>query len=197
MAGYQALAAVGRSIVEILNAGYAAELPDARAAPDRRAGRHRRLRPGQQQPVRRHPLPRRLGLLLPAHASTARPGPAGRPSAAGDGIPRIPLRMHMMLSAWDQRRRERAGVARPHGAHPRGRQHPHRAAAGPDRRLGPRRHRPGRARRPRAGLDERGVPGAHHRLPPLPALRGPRDRHRRRGRPPARAGDDRGQPRRR
>src|SRR4051812_8455406 len=101
MAGYGALAAAGRSIVALLNRRFEDELP----------------------PPLRHPTAVLAGtadfdkvnsasdavIQFPAVSvycyrvcvdRETRPGYSAM--AANDGIPRIPLRMHLLIAAWDQ-----------------------------------------------------------------------------------------------
>lgn len=102
MAGYQALAAVGRSIVEILNTGYARELPVPARRPTAVLAGTSDFDQVNSSPsaVIRFPAVSVYCYRITVDRET-RPGWSA--VAAGDGIPRLPLRMHMMLSAWDQR----------------------------------------------------------------------------------------------
>jgi hypothetical protein len=102
MAGYQALAAVGRSIVTLLNAGFAHALPP----PPTRIPRA--VLAGSPDFDRANPSPDPV-ITFPAVSvycyrlsidRETRPGWSA--VAASDGIPRIPLRMHLLLSAWDK-----------------------------------------------------------------------------------------------
>jgi hypothetical protein len=102
MAGYQALAALGRSIVEILNAGYLRELPAPARSPRAVLAGTADFDQVNSSPsaVIRYPAVSVYCYRLTVDRET-RPGWSA--VASGDGRPRIPLRMHMMLSAWDQR----------------------------------------------------------------------------------------------
>ena len=102
MAGYQALAAVGRSIVDILNAGYARQLPSPARRPTAVLAGTSDFDQVNSSPsaVIRYPAVSIYCYRITIDRET-RPGWSA--VGAGDGIPRIPLRMHMMLSAWDQR----------------------------------------------------------------------------------------------
>lgn len=102
MAGYQALAAVGRSVVEILNAGYARQLPNPARRPTAVLAGTADFDQVNSSPsaVIRYPAVSVYCYRITVDRET-RPGWSA--VAAGDGIPRIPLRMHLMLSAWDQR----------------------------------------------------------------------------------------------
>jgi hypothetical protein len=102
MAGYQALAAVGRSVVEILNSGYARELPTPARRPTAVLAGTADFDQVNSSPsaVIRYPAVSVYCYRLTVDRET-RPGWSA--VGSGDGVPRIPLRMHMMLSAWDQR----------------------------------------------------------------------------------------------
>ncbi|MDD9207541.1 DUF4255 domain-containing protein [Georgenia sp. 10Sc9-8] len=101
MAGYQALAAVGRSIVTLLDAGFRAALQ----APDRRptavlAGTADFEKVNSSPTaVIRYPAVSVYCYRLSVDRET-RPGWSAVGSA--DGVPRLPLRMHLLVSAWDQ-----------------------------------------------------------------------------------------------
>ena len=132
MAGYRALAAVGRSIVALLNQRFAAALPVGRAA-DRRAGRHRDFDSVNSSPSAVIRFPVRGGLLLPALTvdRETRPGLVGRGQLSTGG-PASPLRMHLMISAWDkfvESELEWLGLA---ARVLESDKHPDRAAAGPE-----------------------------------------------------------------
>lgn len=99
MAGYRALAAVGRSLVNLLNRRFAEEIP---VGP-----RPRAVLAGTTDldQVNNNPMP---VIQMPAISvycyrisvdRETRPGWSA--VASSDGVPRIPLRMHLMISAWD------------------------------------------------------------------------------------------------
>lgn len=99
MAGHRALAAVGRSVVDLLNRRIDELLP----APPR----PRAVLAGTADFDAVHSSPTAV-IQFPALSiycykvtvdTETRPGWSGVASA--DGVPRIPLRMHLMVSAWD------------------------------------------------------------------------------------------------
>ncbi|WP_127500921.1 DUF4255 domain-containing protein [Actinoplanes solisilvae] len=101
MAGYQALAEVGRSIVALLNRGFDEALP----APQRRPNA---VLAGTadfdavnsaSDAVIQYPAVSVYCYRICVDRET-RPGYSAM--AAEDGIPRIPLRMHLLIAAWDQ-----------------------------------------------------------------------------------------------
>lgn len=101
MAGYQGLAAAGRSIVALLNRGFQEALP----APLRRptavlAGTADfDAVNSDSDAVIQFPAVTVYCYRVCVDRET-RPGYSAM--AASDGIPRIPLRMHLMIAAWDQ-----------------------------------------------------------------------------------------------
>lgn len=101
MAGYQALAAVGRSVVHVLNAGYLTELPGPARRPNAVLAGTADFDEVNSSPtaVIRYPAVSVYCYRISVDRET-RPGWSA--VGAGDGIPRIPLRMHLMLSAWDR-----------------------------------------------------------------------------------------------
>lgn len=99
MAGYRALAAVGRSIVSLLDQRFAAEIPVGPRPTPVLAGTT------DFDQVNSNPA---AVIQFPAVAiycyritvdRETRPGWSA--VASGDGVPRIPLRMHLFISAWD------------------------------------------------------------------------------------------------
>jgi hypothetical protein len=92
MAGYRAIAAVGRSITAILNQGFVDAIPAGR--------RPRAVLAGTSdfESVVDPPSVIVYCYRLTVDKET-RPGWSS--VASVDGIPRIPLQMHMMMSAWD------------------------------------------------------------------------------------------------
>ncbi|WP_031064350.1 DUF4255 domain-containing protein [Streptomyces sp. NRRL WC-3742] len=100
MAGYRALAAVGRSVVALLNRRFTEEIPD---------GRGRRPLAVLAGPLDFEKVDTPGAVIAyPAvsvycyRLSIDRETRAGWGAvSAQDGLPRLPLRMHMMLAAWD------------------------------------------------------------------------------------------------
>jgi hypothetical protein len=99
VAGYRALAAVGRSLVDLLNRRYEEAIPVG--------SRPRAVLAGTTDfdEVTSSPMP---VIQMPAisvycyRVSVDRETRPGWSSVANvDGIPRIPLRMHLMIAAWD------------------------------------------------------------------------------------------------
>ncbi|WP_330334048.1 DUF4255 domain-containing protein [Streptomyces sp. NBC_00536] len=100
MAGYRALAAVGRSVVTLLNAGFRAEIPDGPRRPVAvLAGPVDFDRVGSTDAVIRRPAVSVYCYRLSVDHDTR---PAWAALAAQDGLPRLPLRMHLLLAAWDE-----------------------------------------------------------------------------------------------
>jgi hypothetical protein len=99
MAGHRALAAVGRSLVGLLNRRFAAELPQGRRPTAVLAGTHD-LDQVNSSPnaVIRYPAVSLYCYRVSIDRET-RAGWAG--VSAADGVPRLPLRMHFLVSAWD------------------------------------------------------------------------------------------------
>ncbi|KPI01790.1 MULTISPECIES: DUF4255 domain-containing protein [unclassified Streptomyces] len=100
MAGYRALAAVGRSVVALLNRRFAEEIP----APGRRpeavlAGPVDFDKVETPGSLIRNPAVSVYCYRLSIDRETR---PALAAMAAQDGLPRLPLRMHLMIAAWDQ-----------------------------------------------------------------------------------------------
>lgn len=100
MAGYRALAAVGRSVVALLNRRFAEEIPAGRRPEAVLAGTTDfDLVNSSPSAVIRYPAVSVYCYRLSVDRET-RPGWSA--VASRDGIPRLPLRMHLLLSAWDQ-----------------------------------------------------------------------------------------------
>jgi len=100
MAGYQALAAVGRSLVTLLNTRFAEAIPAGRRPDAVLAGTTDfDLVNSSPSAVIRYPAVSVYCYRLSVDRET-RPGWSA--VASQDGIPRLPLRMHLLLSAWDQ-----------------------------------------------------------------------------------------------
>ncbi len=99
MAGYQALAATGRSVVALLNRRIAEEIPGGRRPQAVLAGPLDFERVDTAGAVIRYPAVSVYCYRLSIDRETR----AGWGAvAAQDGVPRLPLRMHLMLAAWDQ-----------------------------------------------------------------------------------------------
>jgi hypothetical protein len=100
MAGYRALAAVGRSIVALLNREIAVQLPTGRRPTAVLAGtRDFDLVNSSPSAVIRFPAVSLYCYRLAVDRET-RPGWSA--VASRDGLPRLPLRMHLLLTAWDE-----------------------------------------------------------------------------------------------
>jgi hypothetical protein len=100
MAGYRALAAVGRSVVALLNRRFAEEIPAGRRPTAVLAGTTDfDLVNSSPSAVIRYPSVSVYCYRLSVDRET-RPGWSA--VASQDGIPKLPLRMHLLLSAWDQ-----------------------------------------------------------------------------------------------
>lgn len=100
MAGYRALAAVGRSIVDLLNLRFTEEIPVGRRPTAVLAGTADfDLVNSSPSAVIRYPAVSVYCYRLSVDRET-RPGWAAVGSV--DGIPRLPLRMHLLVAAWDQ-----------------------------------------------------------------------------------------------
>lgn len=99
MAGYRGLAAAGRSIVDLLNRRIAERLP-AGPRPTAVLAGTADFEKVNSSPVAviRHPA-------ISVYCYKITVDPETRPSwsavSSGDGIPRVPLRMHLMIAAWD------------------------------------------------------------------------------------------------
>lgn len=99
MAGYRALAAVGRSVVTLLNRRIAEELPNTRRPEAVLAGAVDFDQVNTPNAVIRQPAVSVYCYRLSVDRET-RPGWSA--VAAEDGTARLPLRMHLLLAAWDQ-----------------------------------------------------------------------------------------------
>lgn len=101
MAGYQALAAAGRSIVALLNRGFEEALPPPLRRPTAVLAGTADFDEVNSAPeaVIQFPAVSVYCYRICVDRET-RPGYAAM--AANDGIPRIPLRMHLLIAAWDQ-----------------------------------------------------------------------------------------------
>jgi hypothetical protein len=100
MAGYRALAAVGRSIVAMLEDDFAAQIPTGPRPRAVLAGTADfDLVNSSPDAVIRFPSVAVYCYRLGVDRET-RPGWSA--VASRDGVPRVPLRMHLLISAWDQ-----------------------------------------------------------------------------------------------
>ncbi|GAA2242617.1 hypothetical protein GCM10010430_25260 [Kitasatospora cystarginea] len=99
MAGYRALAAVGRSVVALLDRRFAERIPVGRRPEAVLAGPLDFEKVDTPGAVIRHPAVSVYCYRLSIDKET-RPGWSA--VAARDGVPRLPLRMHLMVAAWDQ-----------------------------------------------------------------------------------------------
>jgi hypothetical protein len=100
MAGYRALASVGRSIVSLLDTHFAAQIPVGRRPRAVLAGTADfDLVNSNADAVIRYPSVAVFCYRLSVDPET-RPGWSS--VATRDGFPRIPLRMHLFISAWDE-----------------------------------------------------------------------------------------------
>jgi hypothetical protein len=98
MAGYRALAAVGRSITALLNQGYATAIPAGRKPTAVLAGTADFENVNNPNPVINPPCIAVYCYRITVDQDT-RPGWSS--VATADGRPRIPLQMHLLVSAWD------------------------------------------------------------------------------------------------
>jgi hypothetical protein len=99
MAGYQALAAVGRSVIALLNRRFDEELPQQRRPLAVMAGTTDFDRVNDADAVIQFPAVSVFCYRLSVDRET-RPGWSA--VASFDGIPHLPLRMHLLVSAWDE-----------------------------------------------------------------------------------------------
>jgi hypothetical protein len=99
MAGYRALAAVGRSLVTLLNRRFDEQLPGQRRPDAVMAGTVDFDKANTPSGVIQYPSVSVYCYRLAVDRET-RPGWSA--VASYDGIPRLPLRMHLLLSAWDE-----------------------------------------------------------------------------------------------
>ncbi|GAB7105991.1 hypothetical protein JCM4814A_43050 [Streptomyces phaeofaciens JCM 4814] len=100
MAGYQALASVGRGVVALLNERFAQEIPAGGPRPHAvLAGPADFDRVGTPGSLITFPAVSVHCYRLSVDRETR---PAWAAVSAQDGVPKIPLRMHLLISAWDQ-----------------------------------------------------------------------------------------------
>jgi uncharacterized protein DUF4255 len=99
MAGYRALAAVGRSIVALLERRFQEQLPNQRRPEPVMATTADFDRVNTTNAVIRFPAVSVYCYRLSVDPET-RPGWSA--VASFDGVPRLPLRMHLLISAWDE-----------------------------------------------------------------------------------------------
>ncbi|MFJ2235212.1 DUF4255 domain-containing protein [Streptomyces sp. NPDC087859] len=98
MAGYQALAAVGRSVVALLNRRFLAEPPGPRRPTAVLVGTGDLGRYNEPGAMIQFPAVSVYCYRLSVDRET-RPGWSA--VSGSDGVPRLPLRMHLLVSAWD------------------------------------------------------------------------------------------------
>jgi hypothetical protein len=100
MAGHRALAAVGRSIVNLLNRRFDEALPPPQRRPTAVLAGTADFDEVNSSPtaVIRFPAVSVYCYRVCVDRETR---PVWSAVSSGDGIPRIPLRMHLLLSAWD------------------------------------------------------------------------------------------------
>ena len=100
MAGYRALASVGRSIVSLLDVHFRSQIPAGpRPRPVLAGTADFDLVNSNADAVIRYPSVAVFCYRLSVDPET-RPGWSS--VATRDGIPRVPLRMHLFISAWDE-----------------------------------------------------------------------------------------------
>jgi hypothetical protein len=99
MAGHRALAAVGRSIVALLNRRFAQELPGPRLPTAVLVGTGDLDKVDTPGAAIQFPAVSVYCYRLSVDRET-RPGWSA--VAGTDGVPRLPLRMHLLVSAWDE-----------------------------------------------------------------------------------------------
>ncbi len=100
MAGYRALAAVGRSVVALLDQRFTETIPPQDRRPEVvLAGPVDFDKVNTPGSLIRHPAVSVYCYRLSIDRETR---PALAAMAARDGLPRLPLRMHLMIAAWDQ-----------------------------------------------------------------------------------------------
>ncbi|MCJ0874263.1 Pvc16 family protein [Streptomyces sp. AP-93] len=100
MAGYQALASVGRGVVALLNERFTDEIPAGNPRPQAvLAGPVDFDRVGTPGSLITFPAVSVYCYRLSVDRETR---PACAAISARDGVPRIPLRMHLLIAAWDQ-----------------------------------------------------------------------------------------------
>lgn len=99
MAGYRAIAAVGRSIVDLLNRRFEQELPAGQRPRAVLAGAND-FEKVESSPtaVIRYPA---ISLYFYRVVVDRETRPGWSTVASIDGVPRIPLRLHFLLAAWD------------------------------------------------------------------------------------------------
>jgi Pvc16 N-terminal domain len=99
VAGYRALAAVGRSLTALLNQRFEEELPNQRRPEAVLAGTVDFDKVNTPNAIIQFPAISVYCYRLSVDRET-RPGWSS--VAAHDGIPRLPVRMHLLVSAWDE-----------------------------------------------------------------------------------------------
>ncbi|MEU9372817.1 Pvc16 family protein [Streptomyces sp. NPDC048255] len=99
MAGYRALAAVGRSVVDLLNRRFLDEIPAGPRPEAVLAGPVDFDKVDTPGAVIRHPAVSVYCYRLSIDRETR---PSWAAMAAQDGMARLPLRMHLLIAAWDR-----------------------------------------------------------------------------------------------
>jgi hypothetical protein len=99
MAGYRALAAVGRSLVTLLNRRFAEEIPVGRRPTAVLIGTVDLDRVNQPGSVITYPSVSVFCYRLSVDRETR---PTWSAVASQDGLPRLPLRMHLLITAFDE-----------------------------------------------------------------------------------------------
>ncbi|MCX4695774.1 Pvc16 family protein [Streptomyces sp. NBC_01408] len=99
MAGYRALAAVGRSVVDLLNRRFLDEIPAGPRPEAVLAGPVDFDKVDTPGAVIRHPAVSVYCYRLSIDRETR---PSCAAMAAQDGTARLPLRMHLLIAAWDR-----------------------------------------------------------------------------------------------
>lgn len=100
MAGYKALAAVGRSIVDLLNRRFDEILPVAQPRPHAVLAGTVDFDQVNSNPVARIQYPA-ISVYCYRVSVDRETRPGWSAVASADGIPRLPLRMHLLVAAWD------------------------------------------------------------------------------------------------
>jgi hypothetical protein len=100
VAGYKALAAVGRSIVDLLNRRFDEILPVAQPRPHAVLAGTVDFDQVNSNPVARIQYPA-ISVYCYRVSVDRETRPGWSAVASADGIPRLPLRMHLLVAAWD------------------------------------------------------------------------------------------------
>jgi len=100
VAGYKALAAVGRSIVDLLNRRFDEILPAGQPRPHAVLAGTVDFDQVNSNPVARIQYPA-ISVYCYRVSVDREVRPGWSAVASADGIPRLPLRMHLLIAAWD------------------------------------------------------------------------------------------------